>query len=214
MVGLQTDAPRPLILQAAGPLGERDVHLIEAYCVQLPGIIATGILAEDYLFSSRYAPLATVNLIAYRLDELTPGYSRKNGELVPASTVPINLITEWLEAFIIFIKETGNDGNYSAQARKLVDSGNLYVYLLNGTPVSMAGNTRSQGGVAAVNYVFTPDHLRKNGYAYSCVGELSRYLLKTHDSCVLYADKNYPASNGVYRKLGYSEMGESVEVLF
>jgi hypothetical protein len=213
-VGLQTDSPRPLILQAAGPLGERDVHLIEAYCGELPGLVAIKTLTDDYLFSTRYAPLGTVVLVSYQLDELIPGFSRPNGELVSASSVPIELITEWLEKFILFIEETGNDGNYLEQARNLVSSGNLYVYLLDGVPVSMAASTRSQGGVAAVNYVFTPEQLRKNGYAYSCVGELSTHLLQTHDCCILYADKDYPASNRVYQKLGYYDTGESLEVLF
>lgn len=213
-VGLQTDAPRPLILQAAGPLGDRDVQLIEACCAEIPGLIITKRTADDYLFSSRYEPLSIVTLLSYQLDELIPGFSRPNGELVPSTSVPVELIAEWLEAFIIFIKETGNDGNYLEQARKLVASGDLYVYLVDGKPVSMAGNTRSQGGIAAVNYVFTPEHLRKNGYAYSCVGELSSQLLQTHDTCILYADKDYPASNGVYRKLGYREVGESLEILF
>lgn len=214
LVGLRTDDERPLVLEAAGPLGKTDVRLIEEYCGDFPGLVANKQLGSDYLFSSRYSPLHTLFLIGYQLDELIPGYARKTGELVPASSVPFELIVEWLASFLCFIDMIGSGDNYSEQARKLVDSGNLYVYLLDGIPVSMAGSTRSNGGVAAVNYVFTPEHLRMNGYAYSCVGELSALLLKTHDCCILYADKDFPASNRVYQKLGYYAIAESLEAAF
>lgn len=214
VVGLHTESTRPLILQTAGPLGDRDVQLIEGLCGAVPGLIATKMVTDDYLFSSRYEPLAQLSLLSYQLDELVPGFSRPSGELVPAAQVSIELIAQWLEDYFIFIEEIGDDGDYIKQARSLIDPGHLYVYLIDGKPVSMAASTRSQGGIAAVNYVFTPEEMRKNGYAYSCVGELSKLLLQTHDCCILYADKNYPASNRVYQKLGYYETGESVEVTF
>lgn len=213
-VGLQTDPPRPLILQAREPLDGQDIQLIENYCQHIPALIALKPVADDYLLSSRYAAVGQVVLVGYCLAEVVPGFSRPNGLLVPASVVSLTLLTQWMEDFLLFVEELGGDRNYEGRVRSLMEAGQLFVYLVDGVPVSMAGSTRSNGGVAAVNYVFTPEELRGNGYAYSCVGELSQRLLKTHDYCVLYADKHYPASNRVYEKLGYQKIDESIEVSF
>lgn len=80
----------------------------------------------------------------------------------------------------------------------------IFLLLVNDKPVSMvrkAGNTPN--GIA-VNYVYTPPSLRRNGYATECVARLSKLLLEEGNRyCFLFTDLSNPTSNSVYQKIGY-----------
>ena len=56
----------------------------------------------------------------------------------------------------------------------------------------------------------TPPERREHGYATSCVHALSALLLsRGHEYCGLYTDLANPTSNSIYRKIGYTPVGDS-----
>lgn len=55
-----------------------------------------------------------------------------------------------------------------------------------------------------VNFVYTPPHLRRRGYATECVAHLSKRLLEEGNKfCFLFTDLSNLISNSIYQKIGY-----------
>jgi predicted GNAT family acetyltransferase len=83
------------------------------------------------------------------------------------------------------------------------------------SPLTMASNHRNLITIGGVGYVYTPKHLRRNGYATYCVALLSKIILESgKKSCVLYADLNNPISNSIYLKIGFKPVCDSLAVKF
>jgi len=79
----------------------------------------------------------------------------------------------------------------------------------------MAAKTRPTEKGMTVGGVYTPPELRGKGYATSCVAELSRHILQSgKEFCTLYTDLANPTSNSIYKKIGYTEVCDSVEYTF
>jgi uncharacterized protein len=52
--------------------------------------------------------------------------------------------------------------------------------------------------------------MRSHGYARACVAELSASTLQQGHRCILYTDLANPASNSVYRRIGYRAVDEGL----
>ena len=69
--------------------------------------------------------------------------------------------------------------------------------------------TEPVGGVTRVGLVYTPDDLRRRGYASACVAEVSAHALSTGaDACILYTQLHNATSNRIYRRIGYEPVSE------
>ncbi|MCL1830306.1 MAG: GNAT family N-acetyltransferase, partial [Oscillospiraceae bacterium] len=91
----------------------------------------------------------------------------------------------------------------------------LYILTDNDIPVSMVKMDRSMQTVCGVSYVYTPEYLRKKGYATSCVAAVSQMILERgFTSCVLYTDIANPISNSIYQKIGYVPICDSLVIVF
>lgn len=91
----------------------------------------------------------------------------------------------------------------------------LYVLEDNGIPVSIAGYTREMHTAIGVTFVYTPPYYRGNGYATSCVAQISQMALdKGFAKCVLYTDLLNPTSNRIYQKIGYTAICDSLMLNF
>lgn len=211
--GLQTEASRPLIL-TGGQINAEQVNLLENTFAGFPALIAERALAHAYLEHTQWKNHIGAWLHIYRLAELSDRAPQNVQGFRRAVLTDIDILTVWIEDFLIFIEEIGGSTDYRGRAKDLIEKGQLYVLTVGGKLVSMAGSTRSVGGVAVINNVYTPPAMRGKGYSSACVGELTRLLLLNHDYCCLYADQDYPPSNGVYLKLGYEVIGASAEILF
>jgi predicted GNAT family acetyltransferase len=63
--------------------------------------------------------------------------------------------------------------------------------------------------------VYTPPHLRKQGYATSCVAALTQRMLDSGKRfCCLYTDLTNPTSNAIYQKIGYQPVCDSEDLVF
>ncbi len=96
--------------------------------------------------------------------------------------------------------------------RNSIDSKSLYLWELDGRPVSMAGHavpvlTPSES-VARVGPVFTPHELRGRGYAAAVTAAITQHLMDLGHHVMLHTDAANPTSNGVYARLGYHVVGE------
>ena len=88
--------------------------------------------------------------------------------------------------------------------RKDIHEGSMFLLFDNDLPVSMARRSGKSVNGIAVNLVYTPPSLRRNGYATECVAKLSNLLLEEGNKfCFLFTDLSNPTSNSIYQKIGY-----------
>lgn len=97
-------------------------------------------------------------------------------------------------------------------AESVVDTGNLYLWLVDGVPVLMANVTHRSPSHGRINAVFTPPLLRKKGYACAIVTELCLILGQEGLVPMLYADLKKPDSNKIYKNIGFVEAGKIADI--
>jgi predicted GNAT family acetyltransferase len=93
--------------------------------------------------------------------------------------------------------------------------GGLWIWDVDGEPVSMCGRTAPVCGVPRIGPVWTPREHRRRGFAaaisaFVCAEALSGGAR----ACTLFADAANATSNGVYERIGFRRVAESVEADF
>jgi GNAT superfamily N-acetyltransferase len=122
-----------------------------------------------------------------------------------------NLLRAWASAFG---SETRTGGSGEDLVDPRLDAGRLHVWEVDGAVVAMTAVTAAFGGVARVQLVYTPPEHRRHGYAGALVADLTAAELSSGHRCMLYTDLANPTSNGVYRRIGYSWVGEARSLVF
>lgn len=136
------------------------------------------------------------------------------GELRVAEAADLDLCAAWSDAMTT---EAGaiRPANLERATKGRIADGRMFLWTLDGEPVSMAANGRDTPAGAGVNLVYTPPELRGNGYATRLVAALSQLLLdRGHATCFLYTDLANPTSNGIYRRVGYVPRFDPVQIHF
>ncbi len=212
-IGLHTVPKRPLLLNGPNELPETVAQAIVSHFSDAAGLTSSKSIV-DQLAPAWGKPITdSVPMYLYKLNELAPSINFQ-GKLRQVAPGDRDLLVQWIEEFAIAINERLIGRNYEEEADRMIEKGLIWFLEIDGKIVSMAGSTRSVGGVACVNYVYTPAAARGRGFASSNVGLLSEHLLQSHDWVCLYAEEGYPASNRVYQKLGYEIVARTVEVEF
>ncbi len=108
-----------------------------------------------------------------------------------------------------------NFGEAVEDIERAIDHKMLYVLEDNGVPVSMVSALREIISGRYVGMVYTPPYFRENGYASSCVAQVSQKLLAMGYSYVsLFTDLANPISNSIYQKIGYKPICDYNELQF
>jgi len=132
------------------------------------------------------------------------------GELAVAQTEHTKLVTTWMRNFEIDCFGHCRPVEKIREAvQRGIAEGNWHLWLVDGEPVSMCIRTRPIRNTASVAGVYTPDNLRRKGYAGACVAALSQKLLDEGFSYItLFTDLANPTSNSVYMRLGYQPLAD------
>ncbi|MHA6530823.1 GNAT family N-acetyltransferase [Paenibacillus sp. BAC0078] len=183
-----------------------------------PGISAQPETAKTFaeVFCGAKGKLYHTNMIleAYQCPEVRRPAQVK-GERIQAKAELIPVIAEFMLRFMEdAFGEKGQAEHFLKMAEEDVRSGNLYLWTVEGTPVSMAKITNRSARHGRINDVFTPRSHRKQGYASRLVAELSAQLLAEGLTPVLYADGKNPDSNKVYRSIGFRHAGQIADIKF
>jgi hypothetical protein len=144
------------------------------------------------------------------------------GELVPPAPVPgrlvvatlddVDLVSEWLTAFMGDADEqAGRPRGANADElpepevlRHNLRSGRLWFWVdESGRPVHLTGANPPAFGVARIGPVYTPPAERGRGWASNAVAEVSRLILAEGARACLFTDQANPTSNKIYTALGY-----------
>ncbi len=179
----------------------------------IPGVVGDKALADK--FAGRWCGKNGVKIKktqAQRIYKLVKvnDIPPTKGKMRAATPADKELVTKWSHAFNIDC--FGPDRNVpEADITPALEKGWVFIWE-DGKPVSMALKTRPTDRGMTVGGVYTPPELRKKGYATSLVAELSRNILQSGKQfCTLYTDLANPTSNDIYKKIGYVEVGDSVE---
>jgi uncharacterized protein len=133
------------------------------------------------------------------------------GEFRLARTDEADVLTRWTDGFFASLGEAGDSRRV---VLGLLAEGRLFVWDVDGA-VSMAASTGRTRRTVRVAHVYTPPEHRCHGYATACVAALSdRLLIEGNERCCLYADVENPASNAIYRRLGYEPVCEVTRYVF
>jgi len=99
-------------------------------------------------------------------------------------------------------------------AEGLIGQGNLYFWMVDGRPVSMANIAHRSLRHGRINAVYTPPASRKQGYASALVAEVCELLHRESLQPMLYADLTNPDSNKVYQQIGFVDSGKVTDIRF
>lgn len=151
----------------------------------------------------------------YRLDR-PAAPPRAPGQLREATACDRILIVRWVNRFTA---EAVPNHQPSDQRPRIDDrltrGGMLWLWEVDGTPVSFLWLSPPIAGVVRIGAVYTPPPLREHGYASACVAAVSRHVLDAGaTTCMLYADTANPTSNRIYLRIGFRPVEDCQEWLF
>ena len=127
------------------------------------------------------------------------------------------LLVDWIEHFFV---ETFSHQRDEAAGRRFLDNAGaagdrIVLWQDEGVAVSMAMLRAPAAGVSRIGPVFTPRDSRGRGYG-SAVTAAAAELARRDgvDEVVLFADLANPTSNGIYQRIGFEAVTDSVRFEF
>ncbi|HEX5204756.1 GNAT family N-acetyltransferase [Paractinoplanes rhizophilus] len=179
----------------------------------LPGV---NMLADDAAaFVAGWPAAATerMRVRLYRLGELTPP-PPPAGRARIADGGDRELLLGWFAAFHHEIDGVHED-DFGEVVDDRVGHGDITLWEVDGTPVSMAARSRPEAGMVRIQMVYTPAVHRGHGYGGAATSSVSRAALDAGASdVVLFTDLSNPTSNGLYQRLGYRPVLDRVVMEF
>lgn len=181
---------------------------------EVPGVIgdqnSTAVFVEEWTQLTSAIPRVHVQQGVHRLDELND-IPQSSGELQAADKSHQSMVVEWMTQYGKETEESLVVERAPELAESLIHDQRLFLWLVDGIPVSMAGRARTTKNGATINAVFTPDSFKKKGYATQAVWHLTKDLLQQgYSFCSLYTDLANPTSNSIYKKIGYNKISDSI----
>jgi predicted GNAT family acetyltransferase len=185
--------------------------------ITVPGVVGpkstTQLFADHWKNQTGKGSLLKMSQRIYACERVVVQvYSR--GHMRPAMESDKALLVQWSAEFC---REAGIEDEIEyTQARipNEIAKQSLYVWD-NHEPVSMAVVQRETARGICVSMVYTPRHLRKRGYATSCVAALTQRMLDCGKKfCCLYTDLSNPTSNAIYQRIGYEPVCDLEDLVF
>ena len=187
----------------------------------IPGVLGPRLTAHAFADAWRGADVPIregMSQLIYQLDR-RPEVPGGGGRLRVAHPADRDLLIDWSSGFSRdALHETPTREQVSARVdwRLLGPGGTAYIWDDDGgTPVSMASATGPTPNGIRIGGVYTPPELRGRGHASNAVAALSARLMdEGRDLCFLFTDASNPTSNAIYRRIGYEQVAEVVELRF
>jgi predicted GNAT family acetyltransferase len=184
----------------------------------VPGVIGLAPTASEFAQVWKKISKQEVSLHmrqgGYELRQVIPPQVT-SGELRLAVEDDTETVVRWVHAFQ---HEIFGDDNWDVARRGAevkIQAGDVYLWELDGRPVSIAAKTRPTKNGISIGLVYTPAEHRRHGYASACVATLSQLLLdQGYQFCALFTDLDNPTSNHIYQEIGYRHLYDYYEYRF
>jgi GNAT superfamily N-acetyltransferase len=145
----------------------------------------------------------------HKLIELTP-LQADGGSARLMRADEVELVAAWgKDGFA----EEMNTGHREWAGRHL-ERGTMWIWEVDGVPVSMVGYHPALFGVCRVGPVYTPPEHRRHGYAGALTSHVTAQILAAGNQACLYTDLANPTSNKIYHQAGYRPVADFVDVEF
>ena len=214
---LMTPPRRLLITSMPDPAVSAIAEFMFAEAVLVPGVL--GPTTETKRFTD-YWTSRTGKLCRPKMSERIYACKTVNstnhapGRLRPTTKEDQSLLSEWCVQFCLDARIEDETVDFQTRLPHKIANQSLFVWD-NDEPVSMAGLVRETVHGIAISWVYTPSHLRKRGYATSCVATLTQRILHSGKHfCCLYTDLANPTSNSIYQKIGYQPICDVQDWIF
>ena len=197
------------------------IHLktaVIAHKISLTGVIAPQpeaiVFARIWQFLTGMSYRLNFAKRTYKLEKVKP-IGMANGYLRLATQSDRTLLIEWLKAFDVeSLGEHKTDSEYQDWYDLRMSQNSLYLWQDN-ILVSIAALSSSSYGRSKIFSVYTPPEYRRQGYASSCVANLSQISLnRGNNYCFISADLANLESNSIYQKIGYQPACDFDNYLF
>lgn len=206
--------PRDLIISYTDDLNNIEILVEELFKknVYLPGVLSfkeaadkfTKLWCEKNSLESKLLRRERIYKLT-KVSEATLGNKHLSVATKPHQLTVLKWAREMItEALSEITEEELMRNNNNLKDEFEHDNSRIYLLFDDKEPVSMARKAGKAPNGNAVNLVYTPPSLRRNGYATECVAKLSKLLLEEGNKyCFLFTDLSNPTSNSIYQKIGY-----------
>lgn len=182
----------------------------------LPAVLgpepAVGAFAEAWAREKAVDAHPGMSQRIYRLEVVNPLQLDIDGGMRVAKRSDLPLISRWIQRFT---EDVGMPTRRPRELSELLLGEEALVVWEDGGLKAMAGTQYPTEHGIRISYVYTPDEYRNRGFATALVHALSdRELRAGRTFCVLYTDLSNPASNSVYRKIGYKPIADVRDYTF
>jgi predicted GNAT family acetyltransferase len=208
------------LLLAVAPNGS-ELPLVEALRargVSLPSVnsdtAAATRFAEAWVAGTNLTPTVSMRNRLYSLSALVPPSPVPDGRPRPAEQGDLDVIMRWWDAFVAEA-HAGPVAITRAMFDHRIAHGLLWLWDVDGTPVSFAGRNQTVAGVARVGPVYTPVQHRRHGYGAAVTVACTQDALNSGAAqVVLFTDLANPTSNAIYQRIGYQPVSDRVVIEF
>jgi predicted GNAT family acetyltransferase len=163
-------------------------------------------------------------LVRSRLFELTDLVAPTGvpGQLRAATEDDLDVVVDHLVGFQLHAeRQAGRDPGDRAYddldpeiALRRIRQGGFWLWTTDDGPVSSVGSHDVVYGASRVGPVYTPPEHRGHGYAAAATAAVSARVLDEGARPCLFTDLANPTSNGVYERIGYRPVRDTVELSF
>ena len=187
---------------------------------EVPGVTCAQPEADGFARAWAARTGATPRVVrgqgVFQLDRVEP-VTHVTGRMRDATPEDRPQLIAWWDAFMeeaIGEDAVGLGSETAVDHRLQAESAGIVLWTDGEEPVSIAayGNPTPNG--VRIGPVYTPPHLRRNGYASALTAALSERLLRTYRFCFLFTDLANPTANRIYEQIGYRRVCEAAEIAF
>jgi len=203
---------RPHVVALAAYLNEHKFSL--------PGVVGPDSATENFvrvwrILSNQECRLGMDQYIYSLTNVILPSVS---GYLETAKQEHLSIVSNWLNAFG---QESLPEGekplaqDCEDAAKKAISRKNAYLWMIGGSPVSVAHLGRSTQNGVSIRAVYTPPAHRNRGFGSAVVAHLSKLALEDGKKfCTLYSDASNSSANNIYQSIGYQIVSNSKHFIF
>jgi GNAT superfamily N-acetyltransferase len=221
-IGAAMQTPGDALLVSGLPPAMAKAAAVEVSAVRatLPGV--RGTLANATAFADAWCSVTGAHAVEaigrtlYRLGDLVAPNGAP-GEYRVAGAGDADLLVDWLDGFFVDAFDAPSDREsrrgYLGDIRAY--GGDVVLWSVDGVPVSMARVHAPAAGMCRIGPVYTPAASRGHGYGAAVTAAAARQAYRRGARhVVLFADVVNAVANGIYRRLGFVPIAESLECAF
>jgi GNAT superfamily N-acetyltransferase len=221
-IGAALQLPGDALLVSALPPAMAKAAAVEVSAVRtaLPGVRGTHAtataFADAWCSVTGAHAVESVGRTLYRLGDLVVPNGVPGGCRI-AGAADADVLLDWLDGF--FVDAFGVASDREARRGYLGDirayGGDVVLWAVDGVPVSMARVHAPAAGMCRIGPVYTPAASRGHGFGAAVTAAAARHAHRRGARhVVLFADVANAVANGIYLRLGFVSVADSLECAF